>query len=125
MGIIAVLLGIFILYIGITNFKNAKANSETNPNISVDTWRTSGAICIFFGVLIIVCGMYIAFAGNISNGSTKTVTKTNTKTATCQSCGRSFSDSTEMNYIKWTNMCKNCYRNYCYATGQTPANYDR
>ena len=45
--------------------------------------------------------------------------------STCQSCGRSFSDYTEKNYIWHTNMCKNCYRNFCYATGRTPHNYDK
>ena len=44
---------------------------------------------------------------------------------TCKSCGRSFSDSTNKNYITHTGMCKNCYQNFCWETGKTPTNYDK
>lgn len=43
----------------------------------------------------------------------------------CQSCDREYTDSTNKNYIRHTNMCRLCYRNYCYAIGQTPTNYDK
>lgn len=43
----------------------------------------------------------------------------------CQYCKRSFTDATNKNYIEHTNMCRNCYRNYCWAIGETPSNYDR
>ncbi len=43
----------------------------------------------------------------------------------CKSCDRKFSDDTNKRYINRTNMCRNCYRNYCYATGKTPENYDK
>ena len=42
----------------------------------------------------------------------------------CKVCDRKFTDDTNKKYIRMTNMCRNCYRNYCYATGKTPANYD-
>lgn len=44
---------------------------------------------------------------------------------TCQSCNRSFTDATNKNYIRHTNMCKNCYQNFCWATGKTPTDYDK
>ena len=43
----------------------------------------------------------------------------------CESCGRKFSDSTNINYIVHTNMCRNCYRNFCSMTGKKPTNYDK
>lgn len=53
---------------------------------------------------LIVLGMLTAllFGGSRSGGSSRT----------CGSCGRSFSDSTNVSSIKRTNMCSNCYHNY-------------
>ena len=50
--------------------------------------------------------------GGSSGGSSEPITKT------CQSCGREFSDSTNKKYIRMTNMCRQCYKNFCYATGR-------
>ena len=68
-------------------------------------------------VLIIAMGLAV-FGCSGSSGKSSS-------SKTCKSCGRSFSDSTNRNYISHTNMCKNCYLNFCWATGKTPSNYDR
>lgn len=42
----------------------------------------------------------------------------------CEFCEREFTDSKNKKYITKTNMCKNCYINFCDMTGKEPKNYD-
>ncbi len=75
-------------------------------------------VFILLAIMVVSC-----MGGGSSSSSSSTSTSPSTKT--CQVCDRKFSDDTNKNYIRWTNMCKNCYVNYCYAKGMTPENYDR
>lgn len=61
---------------------------------------------------------------NLENGNSNTNSSASSSAKTCQSCNRSFEDATNKNYISHTGMCKNCYQNFCWATGKTPENYD-
>lgn len=122
MSIFWIMLGALFIWLGIWYYKGAGGRAGSNPHyISVELSRKAGVFFVICGAIIIVCGFVVKPEGNTSGSSANTVTKTNT----CQSCGRSFSDSTEKKYIRMTNMCKTCYKNYCYATGETPENYDR
>ena len=42
----------------------------------------------------------------------------------CESCEEVFTDSTNKKYISKTNMCRDCYINFCAFTGKEPTNYD-
>lgn len=59
-------------------------------------------------------------------------TETKTYSATCKTCHKTYSyqgneygnlNSRNVKCIRATNMCKNCYENFCYATGRKPKNY--
>lgn len=84
---------------------------------------------MFSPVLVIVIILLVIMVGSCMGGgnssSSSSSTSTSPSTKTCQVCDRKFSDDTNKNYIRWTNMCKNCYLNYCYAKGMTPTNYDK
>ncbi len=41
----------------------------------------------------------------------------------CASCDREFKDETNKKYISRTNMCRNCYMNFCAMTGKEPKIY--
>ena len=76
-----------------------------------------GTTLVIIVVIIIVSFILVSLGENSGSHSSSK--------ETCQSCDRSFSDATNKNYIRHTNMCKNCYLNFCWATGRTPSNYDR
>ena len=77
---------------------------------------------ICFTLTICICG----YIGNSIDGINPSGSSSySVSSSTCHSCDRSFSDDTNKNYIRWTNMCRKCYRNYCYAKGITPSNYDK
>ena len=55
----------------------------------------------------------MASCGNKSgNNNYSYDSSTHTTTYECQSCGRSFTDSSNKNSIRKTGMCENCYKNY-------------
>ncbi len=72
----------------------------------------SKAVLVLMIVCIVLC---IASCG----------TSSSSRTEQCGYCHRSFSDRTNMNYIVHTHLCRNCYRNMCFANGMTPKNYDK
>lgn len=75
------------------------------------TKQASVIIAILLTILMVVVA-YLCSGGS-ANGSSSS--------RTCQSCGRSFTDSSNISSIKKTNMCKNCYGNFEWgmkATGQ-------
>lgn len=58
--------------------------------------------------------------------------ETETYSATCGPCNRTYSyqsyehgnwASRNVKCINSTGMCKNCYENFCYATGRIPKDY--
>ncbi len=73
------------------------------------------------------CGIFLAciglllcviiIIGAVSGGSSPAQTTPPSKT--CQVCNRSFTDSANMQSIRLTNMCKNCYKNFEYAMKAT------
>lgn len=74
-------------------------------------------------ILIIVIAMFASLCACFDgSGSTR---YSSSASKTFRSCNSSFSDETNKNYIINTNMCKNCYQNYCWASGMKPSNYDR
>ncbi len=75
-----------------------------------------GYLIIF---LVIAAILALLFGGGSGSGSRTSASKT------CQSCNRTFTDATNKNYITHTHMCKNCYKNFCWAKGMTPKNYDK
>lgn len=76
-----------------------------------------------FGIIFIVImlALFLSMCGSMGGSSSSNSGSSSSKT--CQSCGRSFDDSINKKYITHTNMCKNCYTNFCWATGKTPTNY--
>lgn len=59
---------------------------------------------IIVGILLTILIVVVAYlcSGCSAGGSSRT----------CRSCGRSFTDSSNVSSIKKTNMCTNCYGNY-------------
>lgn len=86
------------------NNQGGKGNSKT------------GIVVGIIGVIIFVVVIVVLATSPSSGGG---------KSKICQSCNREYTDSTNKNYIRHTNMCRLCYRNYCYSIGETPANYDK
>ena len=78
-----------------------------------------GAGLILVG--IVVFAISFAFNGNSNDSSSST----STSGTYCESCHNRFDDRRNERYLKYTDMCRTCYRNYCYATGRTPEDYDR
>ena len=71
---------------------------------------------IIFAVIVIILYLFFGGSGGSSSG---------TRSKKCGSCNRTFTDATNINYIVHTNLCRNCYRNFCWSTGKTPTNYDK
>lgn len=86
--------------------------------------RIIGFALVFILMFVMVTSCNNCMSSGGSGGSSGGSSSGSSSTKTCQSCGRTFSDSTNKNYIRHTNMCRNCYRNYCYGVGKTPTNYD-
>ena len=76
-------------------------------------------------VLVIMVVLFIAMLGSCFGSSGSSSYSSSSSTRTCGYCKREFSDATNKNYILHTNMCRNCYRNYCWGIGETPTNYDK
>lgn len=70
-----------------------------------------GGIIAAVIIVIIAIAVFSSPSGSGSSSSSS-------RTETCQSCGRTFSDDSNMKNIRFTNMCNNCYKNFKYATGQ-------
>ena len=91
-------------------------NYENNKEKTGNKKGIAGAIAVISVIVVLIVVIVGLSSGSSpSGGSSKT----------CQSCHREYTDSTNKNYIRHTNMCRLCYRNYCYAIGQTPSNYDK
>ena len=75
------------------------------------------AFCLVLAIILILCS-----CGDNNK----------TYSATCKTCHKTYSyeavdygntASHEVKCIRMTNMCKKCYKNYCYAKGITPKDY--
>lgn len=67
----------------------------------MDNNKFSIIVGILLTILIVVVA-YLCSGCSAGGGSSRT----------CRSCGRSFTDSSNVSSIKKTNMCTNCYGNY-------------
>jgi len=65
------------------------------------------AVGFIIGVVVFICSHPIPKTNNSS-----TVQSTIANSKTCQSCGRSFTDSKNTMSIAKTHMCSNCYSNF-------------
>lgn len=91
-------------------------NVDANNNSTKKVEKTVGIIAIII-IIVTIAALFLF--------STDSPGSSGGKSKVCQSCDREYTDSTNKNYIRHTNMCRLCYRNYCYAIGQTPTNYDK
>lgn len=66
-----------------------------------------GGGSIFLAIIIIV--ILLGLIGSCSSGGSSS--SSDTKTATCQSCGKTYRQgSSNYNKIKMSNLCKSCYQ---------------
>lgn len=93
--------GTYVRYGIIYSYKKGLVLSMTNNN------QKSGGGSTFLTVIIVI--LVIAGIGSCSGyGDSE-------KTATCQVCHKTFTNSDDRNSIAWRNMCENCYSNYKYT----------
>ena len=82
---------------------------------------------IFYAIVLLVAviGLFAIMLPECSSG-----TKTDSHSATCHLCHKTFTykvydswDYHNVRCIQWTNMCKKCYKDFCYLNGITPKDY--
>lgn len=132
MEIILVVCGVIILAFALmllwAIIKSTKKDKNEYGEVREDTKKSNKSFVKIIVVCILLAGFAFGTYGLVRDdgGSSSTSSSsTSSSTKTCQSCHRSFADMTNKNYIWHTNMCKNCYQNFCWATGMTPTNYDK
>ena len=109
---------------GFYMIKNADILYEKYPkNSSPTANKTVGGFCIVVGIIFIVMAFQTISLekklGIHTNKTTTTPTSTTINgehTETCQVCNRAFKDDANKKSIRQTNMCKQCYKNFQYAT---------
>ena len=74
---------------------------------------------VFLMIIASLIMIPVSFALNDTSGS-----KIGQDVQECQFCDEEFEDGKNKKYISRTNMCRNCYINYCALTGKELENYD-
>ena len=72
-------------------------------------------------VMIISTLIMIPISFALNDTSSKPIQATEKE---CEVCDKEFTDSKNKKYISKTNMCRQCYINYCAMSGKEPKNYD-
>lgn len=72
-------------------------------------------------VMVIISLILIPVSFALNDTSPKPIPTTEKE---CEVCEEEFTDSTNKKYISKTNMCRDCYINFCAFTGKEPTNYD-
>ena len=117
-----------ILYkIGIAKFiiwidKKQQEKKAKESSISRGTKEKIKGIAAFVLVVLLFKGCQ-AMGSSYGNESSIGSSSGTAKASICKVCDREFTDSSNIKCIRETNMCKNCYNNYSWATGETPTKY--
>lgn len=107
LGVSFIIIGISLLsiYKGFTEkFKDKEDKNIKNRDLYIKNLKIIGKKKKAQAVAMIVVGCVI-LAGSFMSRTYKTTTRS----ATCKVCHREFTDSDDVESIKNTNMCSNCY----------------
>ena len=85
--------------------------------------NNSATSSIFISIGAVILGLLMFTQCGYGGTSSSSYTSSQPESRSCKVCYREFTDSSNKKCIRETNMCKNCYYNYCCAIGETPTKY--
>lgn len=110
LGVSFIIIGISLLstYKGFTEkFKDKEDKNIKNRDLYIKNLKIIEKKKKTQAVAMIIVGCVI-----LAVSAMPRTYKTTTRSATCKVCHREFTDSDDVESIKHTNMCSNCYDNY-------------